>query len=69
MDTSHFDLSQAPWRKSSYSPNNDSACVEVADGYIGVVPVRDSKNPGGPTLVVGNDAWHAFVGYATAHHG
>jgi hypothetical protein len=48
------------WRRSSYSNQNGGSCVEVADGVPGVVPVRDSKNPG-PALVVPADAWAAFV--------
>lgn len=41
----------AVWRKSSHSNNGEGACVEVADGYPGGVPVRDSKAPHGPALV------------------
>ncbi|MFJ3126957.1 DUF397 domain-containing protein, partial [Streptomyces sp. NPDC086993] len=40
------------WFKSSFSENGGQ-CIEVADnlvGSLGVVPVRDSKNPGGPVL-------------------
>ncbi|WP_241562736.1 DUF397 domain-containing protein [Streptomyces hoynatensis] len=48
------------WRKSSYS-NAQYSCVEVRDGVPGVVPVRDSKVPGGPQLAVGAGAWGAFV--------
>ncbi|QWQ43176.1 DUF397 domain-containing protein [Streptomyces sp. YPW6] len=33
----------------------------MADGLPGVVPVRDSKNPTGPTLVVPAAAWSAFL--------
>lgn len=33
----------------------------MADGFTGVVPVRDSKNPHGPALVFGAGAWSAFV--------
>jgi hypothetical protein len=33
----------------------------VADGFPGVVPVRDSKNPDGPALVFSAGAWSAFV--------
>ncbi|MFI9123821.1 DUF397 domain-containing protein [Streptomyces bikiniensis] len=49
------------WRKSSYSGGSND-CVEVADGLAGVMPVRDSKCPTGPALVVPADAWSAFVG-------
>ncbi|MGW9449609.1 DUF397 domain-containing protein [Streptomyces sp. NPDC055632] len=55
------DLTGARWRKSSYSGTNGGDCVEVADGFPGVVPVRDSKNPAGPALVMGAEAWQAFV--------
>ncbi|TDC25909.1 DUF397 domain-containing protein [Streptomyces sp. 8K308] len=51
----------AGWRKSSYSNNEGGTCVEVADGFTRVVPVRDSKNPTGPALVVPAAAWQAFV--------
>ncbi|MEW2393923.1 DUF397 domain-containing protein [Streptomyces venezuelae] len=57
-----YDLSDARWRKSSYSSGDESDnCVEVADGVPGVVPVRDSKVPQGPALVIGAGAWTAFV--------
>ncbi|MFE5509146.1 DUF397 domain-containing protein [Streptomyces sp. NPDC056529] len=55
------DLTGARWRKSSYSGTNGGECVEVADGFPGAVPVRDSKNPAGPALVMGVEAWQAFV--------
>ncbi|MFE5730840.1 DUF397 domain-containing protein [Streptomyces sp. NPDC056528] len=55
------DLTGARWRKSSYSGTNGGECVEVADGFPGAVPVRDSKNPSGPALVMGPEAWQAFV--------
>lgn len=54
------DLSRAMWRKSSYSSQN-GACVEVAVNLPGVVAVRDSKNPGGPKLVIRAAVWSAFV--------
>ncbi|HEV7648269.1 MAG TPA: DUF397 domain-containing protein [Actinophytocola sp.] len=38
------------WRKSSYSSGQGGNCVELA--YAGAV--RDSKNPGGPVLSVGD---------------
>ncbi|WP_405566846.1 DUF397 domain-containing protein [Streptomyces phaeochromogenes] len=55
-------LGAARWRKSTYSDDNGGDCLEVADGVPGVVPVRDSKVVGGPFLLVGADAWLAFVG-------
>nr|WP_308409367.1 DUF397 domain-containing protein [Streptomyces pinistramenti] len=50
------------WRKSSYSNQNGGACVEVADGFPGVVPVHDSKTPDGPAVVFEAAAWSSFVG-------
>ncbi|WP_459649399.1 DUF397 domain-containing protein [Kitasatospora sp. Ki12] len=38
-----------------------SNCIEVADGFTGIVPVRDSKDPSGPALAFPTDAWTAFV--------
>ncbi|MEU7050408.1 DUF397 domain-containing protein [Streptomyces eurythermus] len=55
------DLSTATWRKSSYSEGGDNDCVEVADGYPQVVPVRDSKRPDGGALILGTASWSAFV--------
>ncbi|MFF7094105.1 DUF397 domain-containing protein [Streptomyces rubradiris] len=55
------DLSTATWRKSSYSEGGDNDCVEVADGYPQVVPVRDSKRPDGRALILGTASWSAFV--------
>ncbi|MET7296300.1 DUF397 domain-containing protein [Streptomyces griseoloalbus] len=50
------------WRKSSYSGNTGGDCVEVATTCPSSgVPVRDSKNPSGPVVTVGVDAWQAFV--------
>ncbi|MET9319867.1 DUF397 domain-containing protein [Streptomyces sp. NPDC003038] len=51
----------ARWRKSSYSTAPEGLCVEVGDGLDGIVPVRDSKRPGGPALIIGAAAWVPFV--------
>ncbi|MGW4838528.1 DUF397 domain-containing protein [Streptomyces globisporus] len=51
------------WVKSSYSDNGGS-CVEWAPATAsatGIVPVRDSKNPGGPALALAADTFAAFV--------
>ncbi|MGI5355095.1 DUF397 domain-containing protein [Streptomyces sp. CA-252508] len=57
-----YDLSTAQWRKSTYSDGHGGDCLEVAYDFPGgVVPVRDSKNPTGPVLVVTAPAWRAFV--------
>ncbi|MCX4699741.1 DUF397 domain-containing protein [Streptomyces sp. NBC_01373] len=55
------DLSTAAWRKSSYSEGGDNDCVEVADGYADLVPVRDSKAPQGPVLVLRATSWSSFL--------
>ncbi|MER6106649.1 DUF397 domain-containing protein [Streptomyces hirsutus] len=58
-----FQLSNARWRKSTYSGGDGGeACVTVADGVPGIVPVRDSKMTAGPVLVVGAAAWTEFIG-------
>ena len=57
-----YDLSNAHWRKSTYSDGNGGSCVEVAYDFPGVVPVRDSKVTGGPVIVVGAVAWTEFIG-------
>ncbi|NBE81803.1 DUF397 domain-containing protein [Micromonospora rubida] len=54
-------LTGARWRKSTRSGSNGGDCVEVADNLPGVVAVRDSKNPGGPTLIFCPAAWSTFV--------
>ncbi|MCF3960631.1 DUF397 domain-containing protein [Streptomyces fuscigenes] len=55
---------QSPqWFTSSHS-DNGGACVEVAANLAaahGIVPVRDSKNPDGPTLTPNTRAFTAFV--------
>ncbi|MFE4971542.1 DUF397 domain-containing protein [Kitasatospora sp. NPDC056651] len=55
------ELAAAAWRKSSYSGNDGGNCIEVAPGFPGRVPVRDSKDPHGPALVFPAAAWEAFV--------
>ena len=52
-------LTDAQWRKSSYSSGNGQ-CVEVAD-LPAAIAVRDSKDPAGPKLIFTRDAWAAFV--------
>lgn len=52
---------QAAWRKSSHSGSENAHCVEVADGYPAMVPVRDSKDPHGPVLVFPASSWSSFV--------
>ncbi|MEU5099884.1 DUF397 domain-containing protein [Streptomyces sp. NPDC020996] len=51
----------ALWRKSTYSNGSGGDCVEVADNIPGLVPVRDSKAPDGPALLLTGAAWAPFV--------
>ncbi|MEU0129566.1 DUF397 domain-containing protein [Streptomyces sp. NPDC006289] len=51
----------ATWRKSSYSNGEGGSCVEIADGFPGLVPVRDSKAPNGPALAFATAHWAQFV--------
>ncbi|MEV6686917.1 DUF397 domain-containing protein [Streptomyces sp. NPDC051130] len=61
MASNGAELGAVLWRKSSYSNGDGGNCVEVADGLAGLVPVRDSKRPGGPAIVVTAAAWTPFV--------
>jgi len=56
-----MDLTNAEWRRSSYSSGTGGQCVEVARNLPGVVAVRDSKDHEGPALVIPVDAWRAFT--------
>ncbi|MGY1498310.1 DUF397 domain-containing protein [Streptomyces sp. QTS52] len=56
-----IDLSSVTWRKSSYSNTDGGECVEVSDNARAVVPVRDSKTPDAPTLILRAAAWTSFV--------
>ncbi|MEV0278088.1 DUF397 domain-containing protein [Streptomyces sp. NPDC050610] len=61
---SRSDLKRLTWSKSSHSSPEGGNCVEWAPGVAaasGVVPIRDSKNPNGPALVITAKAWTAFV--------
>ncbi|WP_055720977.1 DUF397 domain-containing protein, partial [Streptomyces niveiscabiei] len=51
------ELSTARWRRSSYSNTNGGNCVEIAEDFPGIVPIRDSKDPGGPMLTVPTPVW------------
>ncbi|MER7705575.1 DUF397 domain-containing protein [Kitasatospora sp. NPDC097605] len=56
----HVDLTGAQWHKSTHSGQGGD-CVEVSPGFPGLVPVRDSKDATGPTLLFPTDAWRSFV--------
>lgn len=57
----------ARWQKSSKSDSSGGACVEVAD-LAAAVAVRDSKDPDGPKLVFGPDAWQVFASRVKGGH-
>ncbi|MFG2598005.1 DUF397 domain-containing protein [Streptomyces sp. NPDC048462] len=61
MASTNLDLSAVTWHKSSYSNGSGGNCLEVADGLPGLVPVRDSKRPHDPALVVHAAAWTPFI--------
>jgi hypothetical protein len=48
------------WRKATYSSGNGGNCIEVAAAGRAVA-VRDSKDPDGPRLAFGAQAWKAFA--------
>jgi Domain of unknown function (DUF397) len=56
-----MDLSNATWRKSSYSGGNGGNCVEVAVLPDGGRAVRDSKDPDGPKLTCSPAEWRTFI--------
>jgi Domain of unknown function (DUF397) len=55
------DTIEPRWRKSSYSGNGGSDCVEAAHSPVGRVAVRDSKDPGGPRLTFAPADWQSFT--------
>ncbi|MGI5336596.1 DUF397 domain-containing protein [Streptomyces sp. CA-181903] len=62
------ELHAITWRSSSYSMEEDQ-CLQVSDQHSGLIPVRDSKTPTGPTLTLPTPAWSAFVTALTAEGG
>ena len=48
------------WRKSSFSEGSQGNCVEVALASASVA-VRDSKNAGGPMLIIDEAGWRALT--------
>ena len=53
-------VDSAAWRSSSYSGSGGGNCAEVAT-VPSAVAVRDSKDPDGPRLAFGPEAWRAFA--------
>ncbi|MFE4513154.1 DUF397 domain-containing protein [Kitasatospora sp. NPDC056783] len=60
MSALEVDLTGAQWFKSSYSQQGGN-CLEVAPGFPGLTPVRDSRDPDGPALAFPTDAWASFL--------
>ena len=54
------DLSCAEWQKSSHSSQSGN-CVEVARNLLGLLAVRDSKEPDGAKLLVSPETWRVFI--------
>ncbi|WP_225827856.1 DUF397 domain-containing protein [Streptomyces naphthomycinicus] len=61
VEVAHDFSGAALWRKSSYSNGDGGDCVEVADNIPDLVPVRDSKVPDGPALLLSAAAWAPFI--------
>jgi Domain of unknown function (DUF397) len=53
-------LIESDWRKSSYSLGNGE-CIEIASTDASVVMIRDSKNPGGATILCAPAEWRSFL--------
>ncbi|WP_328829554.1 DUF397 domain-containing protein [Streptomyces sp. NBC_00252] len=55
------------WVKSTYSDGQGGNCIEWAPSYAmthGVVPIRDSKTPSAPALMLSPEAFTALVAFA-----
>ncbi|MEU1520241.1 DUF397 domain-containing protein [Streptomyces sp. NPDC005811] len=61
MASNRIDLSDAQWLRSSYSNESGGNCVEVACNLPHLIPIRDSKLPHGPTLLLTPTAWSPFL--------
>jgi hypothetical protein len=53
-------LDAPSWRKSSYSNGTGGNCIEVGTPLTHT-PIRDSKDPHGPTLTFPSPAFAAFL--------
>ncbi|MEU0129197.1 DUF397 domain-containing protein [Streptomyces sp. NPDC006289] len=56
------------WRKSTHSGNEGGSCLEVLDDHPAGIPVRDSKSPHGPALLIPASGWSSFVSAVKAGH-
>ncbi len=53
-------IAEICWRKSSYS-NGLENCLEIGEGIIASIPVRDSKIPNGNVLRFTPATWFDFI--------
>lgn len=51
---------KASWRKSSYSGDGGSNCIEVGNASAAVL-VRDTQDRSGPALNVPAEVWRKFT--------
>jgi Domain of unknown function (DUF397) len=54
-----MEITDMNWRKSSYSGNGGSSCIEVASD--GAVVIRDTVDRTGPMLAFSPAAWRQLV--------
>ncbi|MFE0422160.1 DUF397 domain-containing protein [Streptomyces sp. NPDC058953] len=69
--TNTFNSPSMRWVKSTRSTDNGGSCVEWAPNHVsatGTVPVRDSKRPNGPVLMVSPAAFAGLVTLARTTH-
>ncbi|CAL9430018.1 DUF397 domain-containing protein [Streptomyces sp. enrichment culture] len=64
---SHCSPDDAPvgtaiWITSSYS-GAQGDCLQLAPGHPELAPIRDSKDPAGPVIPFGREAWRAFLAH------
>lgn len=59
-----LDLTAARWVRSSYSDGSGGQCVEFSRTFAqthDTIPVRDSKHPDGPALIVSATGCSLFI--------
>lgn len=56
-----MDLTQANWRKSTFSGGNGNSCVEMAFVADDCVALRDTKNRALPAHRYATTEWRAFL--------
>jgi hypothetical protein len=65
--TSEVDAKTGVWVKSTHSGPDGGTCVEWSPSHAsdtGIVPVRDSKRPDGPALLLSPSAFAGLVALA-----